>query len=158
MITIFNTHKNTTPLTPEQRTELIRCIYLYFNTKDRSWLKSVDYDNIEYMWKEDIKGSAVMAIRQFVGNSIILQSNALNNKIRVQCITSAAIHELKHIYQNYITWWWFSRQPAKLWMGYWWPGKHMWMAYNINALLWLSKDIIKHKKELIFTSTFSVFI
>lgn len=100
MITIFNAHKNTTPLAPEQRTELIRCIYLYSNTEDGSWLKSVDYDNIEYMWKEDIKGSDVMAIRPLTGNSIILQPNAFNNKIWVQCIASAAIHELRHIYQK----------------------------------------------------------
>ena len=100
MITIFNTMKNTTPLTPEQRSELIRCIALYSGTTSGSWLNDVDYDTVEYYWKEDIRNSDVMAIRPLTGNKIILQPEGNNSKIWIQVIAAAAIHELRHVYQK----------------------------------------------------------
>ena len=100
MITIFNIKKNTSLLTDSQKAELLRCIAFYAYTEEGKWLKNMDYASVEYLWKYDLEGSAIMAARPLTGNSVILQPNGDNSNIWVQCIASAAIHELRHMYQR----------------------------------------------------------
>lgn len=100
MITIFNVKKNTTPLTGAQYAELIRCIDLYANTPNGAWLKEVDYRLFNYLWKFDLEGTEVQAIRPLIGDCIILQPNGDNPDYWVQLMAAPAIHELRHVWQR----------------------------------------------------------
>ena len=57
MITIFNVHKNTTPLTAQQNTVLWQCIDAYAKTVDGAWLKDLNWESFKYLWKADLEGS-----------------------------------------------------------------------------------------------------
>lgn len=100
MITIFNCMKNTHELNPHQLVVLFECIEQYSNTPDGAWLKSVDYSAFTYLWKSDIEGGDVQAIRPLMGDKIILQPNRDNPDYWVQIIAPVAIHELRHVWQK----------------------------------------------------------
>ena len=100
MITIFNVHKNTTPLTAQQNTVLWQCIDAYAKTVDGAWLKDLNWESFKYLWKADLEGSDVQAIRPLTGNSIILQPNGNNPDYWVQLMAAPAIHELRHVWQR----------------------------------------------------------
>lgn len=100
MITIFNVKKNTTPLTAQQNSVLWRCIDLYANTPNGAWLKEVDYRLFNYLWKSDLEGTEVQAIRPLIGDCIILQPNGDNRDYWVQLMAAPAIHELRHVWQR----------------------------------------------------------
>jgi hypothetical protein len=100
MITVFNATKNTTPLTDAQHAELIRCIDLYANTPNGAWLKEVDCRLFNYLWKFDLEGTEVQAIRPLTGDCIILQPNGDNPDYWVQLMAAPAIHELRHVWQR----------------------------------------------------------
>ena len=100
MITIFNAKNNTALLKDAQYTELIRCIDLYANTPNGAWLKEVDYRLFNYLWKSDLEGTEVQAIRPLIGDCIILQPNGDNRDYWVQLMAAPAIHELRHVWQR----------------------------------------------------------
>ncbi|MBO5681727.1 MAG: hypothetical protein J6T08_08450 [Lentisphaeria bacterium] len=100
MITIFNMTKNTTELTEEQRRELFRCIDAYASTPDGDWLNGIDYHKFKYLWKSDLEGSDIQAIRPLIGDKIILQPNGKNPLFWVQIMAAPAIHELRHVWQR----------------------------------------------------------
>lgn len=100
MITIFNTYKNTEPLTDAQLSELFRCISIYEDTPHGAWLSEVDYTNYEYLWKKDIEGTHIQAIKPIIGKSIILQTYCNNPLFWVQMMSPVAIHELRHVWQR----------------------------------------------------------
>ena len=100
MITIFNMTENTTPLTDEQRRELFRCIDAYASTPEGDWLNGIDYHKFKYLWKSDLEGSDIQAIRPLIGDKIILQPNGKNPLFWVQIMAAPAIHELRHVWQR----------------------------------------------------------
>jgi hypothetical protein len=100
MITVFNATKNTTPLTAQQNTVLWKCINAYSKTEEGKWLKELNWESFKYLWKSDLEGSDVQAIRPLTGNSIILQPNVDNSDYWVQLMAAPAIHELRHVWQR----------------------------------------------------------
>lgn len=100
MITIFNVGKSSYQLSTSERAELFRCIEAYRQTADGAWLTDVDFELFTYMWKKDLEGGDVQAIRPLTGDKIYLQPNGNNPDFWVQLIAPAAIHELRHVWQK----------------------------------------------------------
>lgn len=100
MITLFNVKKNTTPLTSQQNSVLWKCIDAYSKTEDGKWLKDLNWESSKYLWKYDLEGTEVQAIRPLTGDCIILQPNGDNPDYWVQLMAAPAIHELRHVWQR----------------------------------------------------------
>ncbi|MBO7329256.1 MAG: hypothetical protein J6W00_10860 [Lentisphaeria bacterium] len=100
MITIFNCMKNTYQFSVRQTIILWDFIGQYSNTPDGKWLKEVDHKSFTYLWKMDLEGGDIQAIRPFIGKAIILQPQNGNPDYWVKVIAPAVIHELRHVWQQ----------------------------------------------------------
>lgn len=100
MITALNIGKGAKTFTNEQHTELVRCIYIYQESPDGSWLKDVPYNIYTYKWQPSFEGTDVMAGVPLLGDSIYVQPNGSNPTYWIQLIAPAIIHELRHKWQK----------------------------------------------------------
>lgn len=100
MITALNIGKGAKPFTEDQLNELIRCISIYQQSPEGSWLNDVPYKNYSYKWQPAFEGADVMAGVPLLGDSIYVQPNGNNPTYWVQIIAPAIIHELRHKWQK----------------------------------------------------------